>query len=105
MPLQSSVETALGTTTIPCCTITPKNMQSPACVEPIAWVEIHTSDGKVYYQNNVTKATRWDKPPTAPSTVAKANETEIDVMPLQSRVEVVPTTTVNLCINNRLTSE
>eukprot|EP01083_Nonionella_stella_P256887 879898_1 len=38
-----------------------------ACVLPTGWVEMHTGDGRVYYQNNSTKQTQWDKPNTAPS--------------------------------------
>lgn len=31
--------------------------------EPPDWVELVSPDGKLYYQNNVTKKTQWEKPP------------------------------------------
>eukprot|EP01083_Nonionella_stella_P282652 961806_1 len=60
---------------------------------PTDWVELHTSDGRIYYQNNITKETRWDKPIAAPPTsVERPPGTAIasDIVPHKSIYPVLP---------------
>eukprot|EP01083_Nonionella_stella_P087954 244892_1 len=60
---------------------------------PTDWVELHTSDGRIYYQNNITKETRWDKPIAAPpNSVELPPGTAIasDIVPHKSIYPVLP---------------
>eukprot|EP01084_Bolivina_argentea_P229384 387174_1 len=81
-------------------TKTEPNYSTPGAVDidvsvlPTDWVEMHTSDATVYYQNNVTHQTRWDKPTAAPSIAAEKpsnpNDTVITVISVQSCAQAAP---------------
>eukprot|EP01083_Nonionella_stella_P174389 604371_1 len=60
---------------------------------PTDWVELHTSDGRIYYQNNITKETRWDKPIAAPPTSVElppGTAIASDIVPHKSIYPVLP---------------
>eukprot|EP01083_Nonionella_stella_P087953 244886_1 len=90
MPLQSTVQSTQEVNTSTMATHVESKEDAISSSAPIVlppdWIEMHTSDGRVYYQNNITKQTQWDKP-TAPQSANKLNEKAADAMPLQSTVQ------------------